>query len=104
MPGDLTGELISDYYTSLLHLSGSNVKEAYNNDSYSDIAINPIFDGAGNSTGIKLSAGPDPGSEDLSTEVIVSNFIAPSANPYVGYSQLPNSSSMVLTPVAQAQL
>ena len=103
MPGDLTGELISDYYTSLLHLSGSNVKEAYNNDSYSDIAINPIFDGAGNSTGIKLSAGPDPGSEDLSTEVIVSNFIAPSANPYVGYSELPNSSSMVLTPVAQAQ-
>jgi len=103
MPGDLTGELISDYYTSLLHLSGSNVKEAYNNDSYSDIAINPIFDGAGNSTGIKLSAGPDPGSEDLSTEVIVSNFIAPSANPYVGYSELPNSSSMVLSPVAQAQ-
>ena len=104
MPGDLTGELISDYYTSLLHLSGSNVKEAYNNDSYSDIAINPIFDGAGNSTGIKLSAGSDPGSEDLSTDVIISNYIAPSANPYVGYSQLPNSSSMVLSPVAQAQL
>ena len=104
MPEKLKGQLISNYYTSLLHLSGSNVKEAYNNDSYSDIAINPIFDGAGNSTGIKLSAGPDPGSEDLSTEVIVSNFIAPSANPYVGYSQLPNSSSMVLTPVAQAQL
>ena len=103
MPGDLTGELISDYYTSLLHLSGSNVKEAYNDDGYSDISINPIYDGAGNSTGIKLSAGPDPGSEDLSTEVIISNYIAPSANPYVGYSQLPNSSSMVLSPVAQAQ-
>ena len=103
MPGDLTGELISDYYTSLLHLSGSNVKEAYNDDGYSDISINPIYDGAGNSTGIKLSAGPNPGSEDLSTAVIVSNFIAPSANPYVGYSELPNSSSMVLSPVAQAQ-
>ena len=102
----LKGALISDYYTSLLHLSGSNVKEGFMLGAVGNplpLAINPIYDGAGNSTGIKLSAGPAPGSEDLSTDVIISNYIAPSANPYVGYSQLPNSSSMVLSPVAQAQ-
>lgn len=54
---------ISDYYSSLLHLSGFNVKSIDNN---------PVFNGIGQSTGISLSSKGE--------RVNFSNYIAPSSN------------------------
>ena len=41
MPESLTNQFISDFYTSLLHLSGAELGDT----------LNKVFDGAGNSTG-----------------------------------------------------
>jgi len=57
MPESLTDQFISDFYTSLLHLSGAKLG---NN-------LNKVFDGAGNSTGLALSG----------DRVVVNNYIYP---------------------------
>ena len=53
MPESLTDQFISDFYTSLLHLDGTD--------------LNRVFDGAGNSTGLMLSGG----------RVTINNYIYP---------------------------
>ena len=57
MPESLTNQFISDFYTSLLHLSGSEL----------GTSLNRVYDGAGNSTGIQLSG----------DRVVVNNYIYP---------------------------
>jgi len=62
----LKNERIADYYTSLLHLSGTDTELS------SDLPY-PIYDGKGNMTGISLSG--------LSDRVIINNYIEP-----IGYA------------------
>tara|TARA_R110000824_G_scaffold356721_2_gene543970 strand:- start:10352 stop:11434 length:1083 start_codon:yes stop_codon:yes gene_type:complete len=57
MPESLTNQFISDFYTSLLHLSGSELGDS----------LNQVFDGAGNSTGLQLSG----------NRVVINNYIYP---------------------------
>ena len=57
MPESLTNQFISDFYTSLLHLSGAELGDT----------LNKVFDGAGNSTGLALSG----------DRVIINNYIYP---------------------------
>jgi hypothetical protein len=57
MPESLTNQFISDFYTSLLHLSGAELGDS----------LNSVFDGAGNSTGLALS----------SNRVVINNYIYP---------------------------
>tara|TARA_R100001594_G_scaffold110420_2_gene145154 strand:- start:1685 stop:2761 length:1077 start_codon:yes stop_codon:yes gene_type:complete len=57
MPESLTDQFISDFYTSLLHLSGAKLGDSLNN----------VFDGAGNSTGLALSG----------KRVVINNYIYP---------------------------
>ena len=57
MPESLTDQFISDLYTSLIHLSGSEL----------GTNLNKIFDGAGNSTGLALSG----------DRVVINNYIYP---------------------------
>ena len=57
MPESLTDQFISDFYTSLIHLSGSEV----------GTDLNKIFDGAGNSTGLAVSG----------DRVVINNYIYP---------------------------
>jgi len=59
MPASLENQFISDLYTSLLHLSGSELG-AFG-------PLNKVFDGAGNSTGLALSG----------DRVVVNNYIYP---------------------------
>ena len=59
MSASLQNELISDLYTSLLHLSGG--------DLYKDPQPRDVYDGAGNKTGIALSG----------TKVVVNNVELP---------------------------
>jgi len=61
MPESLANEFISDFYTSLLHLSGIKLENK----------LNRVFDGAGNSTGLALSG----------DRVIINNYVYP-----VGYA------------------
>ena len=61
MPESLANEFISDFYTSLLHLSGVKLENK----------LNRVFDGAGNSTGLALSG----------DRVIINNYVYP-----VGYA------------------
>jgi|TARA_R110002020_G_scaffold137052_4_gene305735 hypothetical protein len=57
MPESLTNQFISDFYTSLLHLSGAELSDSLNN----------VFDGVGNSTGLALSG----------KRVVINNYIYP---------------------------
>ena len=57
MPESLTNQFISDFYTSLLHLSGAELEGS----------LNAVFDGAGNSTGLALSG----------KRVVINNYIYP---------------------------
>ena len=57
MPESLTNQFISDFYTSLLHLSGAELGDS----------LNDVFDGAGNSTGLALSG----------RRVVINNYIYP---------------------------
>jgi len=57
MPESLTNQFISDFYTSLLHLSGAELGDS----------LNEVFDGAGNSTGLALSG----------NRVVINNYIYP---------------------------
>jgi|TARA_R110002020_G_scaffold253067_3_gene466821 hypothetical protein len=59
MPESLTNQFISDFYTSLLHLSGAELGDS----------LNEVFDGAGNSTGLALSG----------KRVVINNYIYPEA-------------------------
>ena len=57
MPKSLTNQFISDFYTSLLHLSGAELSDS----------LNKVYDGAGNATGLALS----------SERVVINNYIYP---------------------------
>ena len=57
---DLSNERIADYYTSLFHVLCSDV---------TSFPINEVYDGAGNMTGLSLSA--------LDDRVIINNYIYP---------------------------
>ena len=57
MPESLTDQFISDFYTSLLHLSGAELGNT----------LNKVYDGVGNSTGLALSG----------NRVVINNYIYP---------------------------
>ena len=61
MPASLENQFISDLYTSLLHLSGAELGNA----------VNQVYDGVGNRTGIALS-GKNEGSQ-----VIINGYVQP---------------------------
>ena len=79
MPESLTNQFISDFYTSLLHLSGSELGDS----------VNEVFDGAGNSTGLSLSG----------KRVVINNYIYPE-----GFSTGPTEWLEAFFPVGCIQL
>ncbi len=60
MPRSLQNQLISNTYSSILHLSSNNLKSPVN-------TLNGIFDGVGNETGISLSG----------SRVVINNYVQP---------------------------
>ena len=71
MPASLENQFISDLYTSLLHLSGAELGNA----------VNQVYDGVGNRTGIALSGKDDsqldqqPG--HAQSQVIINGYVQP---------------------------
>ena len=60
MPESLNQQRIADYYTSLFHVLCSDV---------TSFPLNEVYDGAGNTTGLSLSATQD--------RVVINNYIYP---------------------------
>lgn len=61
MPESLSGQFISDFYTSLLHVSGFTIE---------DELLQTVYDGAGNDSGLALSG----------NRVAINNYIMPETN------------------------